>query len=108
MRLATRWRDVGPCRVRLASLTDAAIFQLFLTDEERCGNLPLWKNLLLRACREKMWNGEIEEQRGRVGGVGWVGNRFPCDEMPTGQPAFEVAGLGLFYGIQHSAVGQAW
>ena len=32
------WRDVGPCRVRLASLTGAALFQLFLTDEEQFAN----------------------------------------------------------------------
>ncbi len=38
------WRDVGPCRVRLASLTDGAIFQTFLTDEEQFGNLQFGEN----------------------------------------------------------------
>ncbi len=34
-------RDVGPCRVRLVSLTDGAIFLLFLTDEEQFANLQI-------------------------------------------------------------------
>ena len=37
------WRDVGPCRVRLASLADGADFQLFLTDDEQFANcILLW------------------------------------------------------------------
>ena len=35
VRIHHTWRDVGPCRVRLARLADGAIFPLFLTDEEQ-------------------------------------------------------------------------
>ncbi len=54
-------RGVGPCRVRLASLAGLGELQLFLTDEEQFANLRVWKNLL-RTCREKLWDGEIEGQ----------------------------------------------
>ena len=63
----TTWRDVGACRVRLASLTDGAFFQLFLTDEEQFDNLLLWKKLL-RSCREKLWDGEMQGQWVQVWG----------------------------------------
>ena len=50
--LRPTWRDVGPCRVRLASLMVGAIFQLFLPDEEQFANLQLWKNVLLHVSQE--------------------------------------------------------
>ena len=55
--------------MRLGSLTDGAVFQLFLMDEEQLANLQLWKNLLLRTRRYKLWHAEIEGQREEVWGV---------------------------------------
>ncbi len=57
------WREVRPCRVRLASLTDRADFPLFLTDEEQ---FAVVEQPALRTCRERLWDGEIEGQRVQV------------------------------------------
>ncbi len=37
-------------------------FGLFLTDEEQFANPQFWKNLL-RACREKRWDGDVQAER---------------------------------------------
>lgn len=66
-------RDVGTCRVRLASLTDGAIFQLFLPNEEQFVSLQVWKSLLLRACRENCWRGRLRENGCRLGSVAGEG-----------------------------------
>lgn len=55
---------------KMILVASRSIFQLFLTDEEQFANLQLWKNLLLRTCREKVWDGEIEGQRVQVWGCG--------------------------------------
>ena len=51
------------------ALTDGTFFRLFLTDEEQFANLQLGRNLLLRSCRETLWEGEIERRRVQVCGV---------------------------------------
>ncbi len=43
---------------KMILVASRSIFRLFLTDEEQFANLQLWKNLLLRTCREKLWDGE--------------------------------------------------
>ncbi len=44
---------------KMILVASRSIFPLFLTDEEQFANLQLWKNLL-RACWEKLKEGEIE------------------------------------------------
>jgi hypothetical protein len=53
-----------------------SIFSLFSPDEETFTNALMWKNLLLRACPELLWEGERESRRVAVrGGKGEVENR---------------------------------
>lgn len=70
-----------------------SIFQLFLTDEERFANLPLWKNLL-RVCREKIGEGKVACQRVQVwacgvGDVRCIGFQFR--NRPMGRPESDRA-----------------
>lgn len=52
----------------MISVAVHSIFQLFLTDEGQVANLQLWKNLLLRTYRKKLWDEEIDGQRVQVWG----------------------------------------
>jgi hypothetical protein len=61
--------SIRSARARLFKASHS-IFQLFLTDEEQFANLQLWKNLLLRTCRDKLWEGEMQGKRVQVWGCG--------------------------------------
>jgi hypothetical protein len=52
-------------------VASGSFFSLFSTDEETFANSLLWKNLLLRTCTAKLWEGGRQGRRVEVwGGVG--------------------------------------
>ena len=75
-----------------------SIYQLFLTDDEQFANLQLWKNLLLRTCRETLWDGEIKRHRlqalGRDDLTQWIescARSINCHQIQSGTAAQELA-----------------
>jgi hypothetical protein len=39
-----------------------SVFSLFSPDDDVFANAPRWKNLLLRTCKENLWEGEPQER----------------------------------------------
>jgi hypothetical protein len=53
---------------KMILIASRSIFSLFSTDEETFTNSLMWKNLLLRACPELLWEGERNGKRVSVRG----------------------------------------
>ncbi len=76
---------------KMILVTSRLIISLFLTDEEQLANLQVWQNLL-RACREKLWDGKVEGQRVQV--WGWI--HFDRMNRSNGRPKLCGLASGLF------------
>jgi hypothetical protein len=53
---------------KMALVASRTVFSLFSPDEDVFSNAQLWKNLLLRVCTTKLWEGERQGQRVAVWG----------------------------------------
>jgi superfamily I DNA and/or RNA helicase len=53
---------------KMVLVASRSIFSLFSPDEETFANSLLWKNLLLRTCTTKLWEGERDGKRVQVWG----------------------------------------
>ena len=60
---------------KLILVASEAVFALFSPDEETFANALLWKNLLLRTCTTRLWEGERDGRRVAV----WGGSGSPGD-----------------------------
>jgi hypothetical protein len=60
---------------KMVLVASRSVFSLFSPDEDVFANTQLWKNLLLRACTTKLWEGRRQGKQVEV----WGGKRRrPC------------------------------